>query len=156
MITSKKRIRIIVGLAILAIVSAVFIVIYSYKVGPKYAPSAVDQWFGIGFERRQLEDDLINKVISEEQYQKEREKLVAQEDRIAKSYPRNMTEYKTYTVGKEQDQKHPVEFWIAILSAFVASLGSVSGMILAWKNDRRAAIDTELKIIELQQKINNA
>ena len=155
MITSKKRIKIIIALGVLAIVSIVFVVKYSYKIGPQYAASPVDQWFGIGFERRQLEDSFANKVISEKEYKKEREKLVAQEDRIAKVYPRNMIEYKAYSVGKEKDKKHPAEFWIAILSTFVASIGSISGIILAWKNDRRAAIDTELKILELQNRLNN-
>lgn len=155
MITSTNRVRVIVALGIIAIVSSVFIVRYSYKIGPQHAPSPVDEWFGIGFERRQLEDDFTNKVITKADYIKEREKLVAQENQIAKRYPRNMAEYKTYSVGKEKDQKHPVEFWIAILSTFVASIGAVSGMVLSWRNDRRAAIDTDIKILELQNKLNN-
>ena len=155
MVTSNKRVKIIIALGILAIVSSAFVLTYSYKTGPKYEPSPVDAWFGIGFERRQLEDDLENKVITKTDYKKEREKLVAQEDQIAKRYPRNMTEYKTYSVNKEKDQKHPIEFWIAIFSTFIASIGALSGMVLSWKSDRRAAIETEMKIIELQKIINN-
>jgi len=150
MITSTKRVKVIIALGILAIVSA-FIVGCSYIVVPYRAFSPVDAWFGIGFERRQLEDDFTNKVISETDYKKGREELVAQEDQIAKDYPRNMAEYKTYSSAG----KHPVEFWIAIFSTFIASVGSISGMVLSWRNDRRVAIETELRILELQDRLNS-
>ncbi len=165
MITSASRVKLIVALGLIAMVSVVFIFVYSYNYkvyvyiadftfGSGLEPSPVDQWLGMGFERSKLEDDHSNKSVSEEEYQNLLKRLVAQETKIAKYYPRNMIEYKTYTVNKSTDQKHPVEFWIAIFTALIAGIGSISGMVIAWKNDRRAAIDTELKILELQSKFN--
>lgn len=154
MVTSRKWVAVIAFLATFALLSAIAAFLMVGYETTAMSPTPVDMWFGIGFERRELEDALINQTISLDEYMAERERLIAQEDRIAKLYPRNMTEYKTYTSSNEKPGKHPIEFWIAISSTFIASIGSISGMLLSWRNDRRAAIETELKIIELRAKIH--
>jgi pSer/pThr/pTyr-binding forkhead associated (FHA) protein len=129
---------------------------YNYVITTSNSPTPIDMWIGIGFERRQIEDALSGGVLSAQDYQSKKGVLIAQEDQIAKVYPRNMAEFAAYNEGDEKKGNRPVEFWISLFASIVASIGTMSAILLAWRQDRRTAKELGLKLRQLQQQLENA
>ena len=55
---------------------------------------------------------------------------------------------------QDQPKEQPAAFWLSVFTAFITGSGTISGLILAWRKDRRTAREMELKNIELQNKLN--
>ena len=150
-ITSKKVLVFIAVAGMLLAVSLFSLFVFNSKIEPSNAAGPIEQWFAIGFERRQLEDAFSEKAITEDKYNSDKKRILASEDQIARIYPRNMTEFKAYDEASEKDARRPSEFWIALITSIVTSIATLSGLLLAWRNDRRVAAVTELKLLQLKK-----
>lgn len=143
-VSSKRFLAFVSVSAVLTVVSAVFVARNDYWIFPPGNPhTPVVEWSEIGFDRRNLEDS--RKTISKAEYEKKKSALLASEDEIARRYPRRV-DYKAYY---SIVPKRPGAYWIALTVTLITGLATVSGVLLAWRNDRRTAIETDVKIEKL-------
>ena len=115
----------------------------------------VEEWIRIGFTRCKLEDAYADKTVSRERYETGKQRLSAREDEILLLYPRNAEDLKEYFKPPVVYEKRPAEFWISLAASIVTSLATLSGLILAWRNDRRVAAETELKLLKLTEELSS-
>lgn len=162
MISTTNHIRVIYILSTVALISAVAAVslyIYDYNKAPTipnewtYEEDPVFEWLKIGVERRRLENKKLLNSMTAEQYENELIEFIVKENKIVKVFPVNTVDLlsKDNNTSK-MESKSSLEFWIAVFSFIIASIGTLSGVLLAWRNDRRAAIELELKVLELKNK----
>jgi uncharacterized membrane protein len=51
------------------------------------------------------------------------------------------------------DMRSSVTLWVAVATLVISGVPSMSGVILGWKADRRAARETELRILQLEREL---
>ena len=160
MITSKNKIKVILGIAVFSLVSALAAIYFNNLNNKRHSNSEwhyeevdpIYEWFEIGIERKKIEDKYSTNNITKEQYIDAISKIWIKEQNVIEVFPNNPENFEVHEKTKNESKKLSIELWIAIYSSVLASIGTLSGVLLAWRNDRRAAIDTEIKLMELREK----
>ena len=102
-----------------------------------FTPTPVDEWRGMGFERRALEEQQRLEDIDKQEYERRKSFLLKQEDEIVRHFPRNQTEYDAY------ESRWAV---IPTLTSLVGIVGAISVIILAWRHDLRIGKEMAVKL----------
>jgi hypothetical protein len=151
------------------------------EAGPHDGPTALeslppdrslpDQWFQITLRLRDIESKYRKHEISKKEYITEKSSLTQDQQRLYNQFPQTIEEYemqqgreadeekriseprtKTETpVPEPQKGKSQSSFWLSVVSTIVGALGTISTVLLSWRNDRRLAIDAQLKLLQLQE-----
>lgn len=173
-VTKKSVLLFIVFVAALLSLSLVGVFRYNYIAYPlpykfylrEYpAPDPEGDWLDIRHSRLKLEESHLNGSIAEGDYKEEKAKLIATEDEILRRFVAIKAEYEEAQKKEEEEREHyreryrnagrPHEFWVSIIALCITGISTISAIFLAWRNDRRVAKETLLKMTQLKQQLED-
>lgn len=170
--SSKRTLKLLLGLSVVLILSFVGVYKYDYVIKPdcKYCLVGADpreEAYLFMIERKELNTKLEKGQISRDEYDLRQRSLDDEErDYIAPLLPSSKSEYdyqqeeslkaEKANEKKLEEQSHrPPEFWFSLVALVVTGGSTLSGSILAWRSDRRLAIETSLKVRQLEQQLES-